>query len=305
MKNNLLLPLVMMTLGALSACGGGGGGGNGTSATLSSFSSWSAVGNTSCITVPGISQSGTYTYNLDSGVVTGASLQPAYSGASLAATFIESAQGSTFTISPVGHSPLTFTEGVDTIEDLNIDTRITVAISADETRFALLVKPLDFGWDYQSFGIWSTGNGTGSGTYGAISFGAATPGGSIPTAGTATYTGVTGGRYMDGSGQDWITSSFMTAAANFGTRSIDFTTRGTQSSPDLINSTANSNLDMSGTLRYSAAANKITGSVSTVSGHTGTVTGQFYGPSAQEIGGTFSLTSGSLGAYAGAFGGKR
>jgi hypothetical protein len=298
-----LMPLVTMTLGTLTACGGGGG--NGTSATLSSFSSWSAVSNNSSITVPGISQSGTYTYNLDSGVVTEASLKPAYSGASVAATIKESVQGSTFTISPVGQSPLTFTKGVDTIEDLNINTRITVAISADETRFALLVKPLDFGWDYQSFGIWSTGNGTGSGTYGAISFGAATPGGSIPTAGTATYTGVTGGRYMDGHGQDWITSSFMTAAANFGTRSIDFTTRGTQSSPDLINSTANSNLDMSGTLRYSAAANKITGSVSTVSGHTGTVTGQFYGPSAQEIGGTFSLTSGSLGAYAGAFGGKR
>lgn len=303
MKKILWMPLVVMTLGALSACGGGGG--NGTSATLSSFSSWSAVSKNSSIIASGISQSGTYTYNLDTGAVTDASLQPAYSGASLTATFNESLQGTTFTIFPVGHDPLKFTRGIDIIEDLNINPSISAAISADETRFALLVKPLDFGWDYQSFGIWSTGHGTGSGTYGAISVGAATPGVSIPTTGTATYTGITGGRYIDGNAQDWFTSSVMTAAANFGTRSIDFTTSGTRSTQDLINSTANSDLDMFGTLRYVAATNKITGSVSTVSGHTGTVTGQFYGPSAQEIGGTFSLTGGRLGAYAGAFGGKR
>jgi len=102
----------------------------------------------------------------------------------------------------------------------------------------------------------------------------------------------------------------MTATANFGTRSIAFATSNTATSTDLISSTANSNLNMSGTLTYSAGVNQFTGSVTTVGGGpsnaamSGTATGKFYGPTAQEIGGTFGLTNGSTG-YLGAFGGKR
>jgi hypothetical protein len=306
MEKFLSMPLVFMTLGALSACGGGGGGGgNGTSATLSSFSSWSAVSKNSTIIASGISQSGTFSYNLETDAITTARWEPAHTGASFTANYDQSGQATTVTISPVGQPLLTFTRNTDSFEDLKIDSSIGTALSVDRKNFALVAKPSLRGWDYQSFGIWSTGHGTGSGTFGAISFGAATSGGSIPTSGTATYTGVTGGRHLDGNAQHWFTASSMTAVANFGARSIDFITRGTRISQDLKGMTANSNLDMTGTLTYAAATNKITGSVSTVSGHTGTVTGQFYGPSAQEIGGTFSLTGGRLGAYAGAFGGKR
>jgi len=301
MRRLLTAPLSALALGALTACGGGGG----TSATLASFSSWSAVSRNSSITVEGISQAGTYTYDAGTDRLTSVSLGASSTGASYTATYNTNGQVTAVTLSPAGQAPISFNSNTDTLGYLIINSSIDAAISADRTKYAFAANPYDFGWDYQSFGVWATGAGTGSGTFGSISVGSATPGASIPTTGTATYGGYTAGRYSSGIGQTWFTSSSMTAAANFGTRDIAFTTTGTQITPDLIASSANSNLNMTGTLSYAAATNQITGNVTTTGGLTGTVTGRFYGPSAQEIGGTFSAMGGGLEGYAGAFGGKR
>ncbi len=302
MKSLLNMSAACLAVVSLAGCGGGGG----TSATLASFSSWSAVQRPSAITVEGISQAGTYTWNSGTDRITSRVDGASQSGASYTATYDANGNATAVTLTPAGGSGVSWsrTSG-DTFGYLIINNNIDAAISADGTKIGLAANPYDHNWDYQTFGIWTTGAGTGSGTYGAMSIGAQTAGASIPTSGTATYSGYTGGRYVNAVGEYWFTSSAMTAAANFGTRSITFTTTGTQVTPDLINVANNTNLNMSGTLTYAAATNQITGNVSTTGGMTGTVNGRFYGPSAQEIGGTFAVTGAALAGYAGAFGGKR
>ncbi len=288
---------------ALSGCGGGGGG---TSATLASFSSWGAVQPGTSVIVEGISQSGTYTWDSASDLVTARTDGGSTSGASYRATYDANGNATSVTLTPAGGSSISWSRSAgDTFGTLNINSNIDAVVSADGTRYALAANPFAYGWDYQSFGVWTTGAGTGSGTYGAMSVGAMTAGSAIPTSGTATYSGYTGGRYVDGSGAYFFTSSSMTASANFATRNIAFSTSGTQVTADLSNSSGNSGLNMSGTLNYSAATNQISGSVTTGGGMSGSVNARFYGPSAQEIGGTFSLTGAGIEGYSGAFGGKR
>ena len=302
MKAQYKLASSFLLAALLTGCGGGGG----TSATLASFSSWNAVQRPSAFTVEGISQSGNYTWNSSTDRITSRVDGTSQSGAAYTGTYDANGYATAVTLTPAGGSSVSWsrTSG-DTFGYLILNSNIDAAVSADGSKIGLAANPYDYNWDYQTFGIWTTGAGTGSGTYGAMSIGAQTAGSAIPTTGTATYSGYTGGRYVNAAGQYWFTSSAMTAAANFGTRSIAFTTTGTQVTPDLINVANNTNLNMSGNLTYAAATNQITGTVTTTGGLSGSVNGRFYGPSAQEIGGTFSVTGAGLEGYAGAFGGKR
>lgn len=290
---------------SLVGCGGGGGGG---SATLSPFVSWDNIQRNSTVVVEGISQSGTYNYNSGTDRITARTIGSSSSGATYTASYDSNGDVTAVTLTPAGGSPISWRRSAgDTFGVLIINNNIDAVISADGSRYALAANPFGYGWNYQSFGVWVTGAGTGSGTYGAMSIGAATPGASIPTTGSATYTGFTGGRYINGAGEYFFTSSSMSAVTNFSTRNITFTTTNTQQTPDLQSNTItnNSNLNMSGTLTYSAATNQITGNVTTTGGLNGTVNARFYGPSAQEIGGTFAVDSGGLEGYMGAFGGRR
>ncbi len=304
-KSIKLLGAAAVVIG-ITGCGGGGGGGG--SATLSPFVSWDNIQRNSSVVVEGISQSGSYTYNSGTERVTARTLGSSSSGASYTASYDSNGNVTAVTLTPAGGSPISWSRSAgDTFGVLIINNNIDAVVSADGSRYALAANPFDYGWNYQSFGIWVTGAGTGSGTYGAMSIGAATPGSSIPTTGNATFTGFTGGRYINASGEYFFTSSSMSAATNFGTRNITFTTTNTQQTPNLQSNTItnNANLNMSGTLTYSAATNQITGNVSTTGGLNGTVNARFYGPSAQEIGGTFAVDSGGLEGYMGAFGGRR
>jgi hypothetical protein len=310
MRHALQFALLISATAALTACGGG----SGTSATLSggggdsaSFTSWNAVQRSSSITVNGISQSGTYAYNTLTDLITSRTGDASISGASYSATYDSNGQATAATITPAGGSSISFSRGTDTFGELIINNNIDAVISRDGTKYALAANPYDYGWNYQTFGVWATGAGTGSGTYGAISVGAETAGSAIPTTGTATYSGYSAGRYVNSAGDYWFTGSTMTAATNFNTRSIAFATSGTQMTSDLRTVTNNANLNLTGSLSYASATNQISGPVTSTGGLTGTVNGRFYGPTAQEIGGTFSLTSGSnaLEGYAGAFGGKK
>ena len=161
------------------------------------------------------------------------------------------------------------------------------------------------GWDYQTFGTWVTGAGTGSGKAGNYSIGVATSGSSIPASGTATYTGSTGGRYADAGGLDYFTSSDLSAVANYATRSISLSSTGTKVTRDLLNQSTNNNLNFTGTMTYSAASNDISGTIVTTGGLNGTTKGQFYGPSANELGGSFTATGAGLETYSGAFGAEK
>ena len=301
-----LLSISVLLSGVLAGCGGGGGGASPN--TVTGFTSWSAIQRNTTVVAEGLSQSGTYNYNVGADLVTSRTLGPASVGASYSASYDQNGLATAATIVPAGGSAISWSRAAgDTFGFLIINNNIDAVVSVDGSRYALAANPFGNLWDYQSFGVWVTGAGTGSGTYGSISVGAATAGASIPTSGSATFNGISGGFYVDNLGQQFFTSSSMSAVTNFATRTVAFSTTNTQVTRDLLNVSANANLNMTGNLSYAAATNQISGGVATVGGLTGSVTARFYGPSAQEIGGTFALDAGvgGLQGYAGAFGGRR
>ena len=175
------------------------------------------------------------------------------------------------------------------------------------------------GYTYQTFGAWlNTGSGVVTENY--FSTGNLTEPGTLPVAGTASYTGQATGSLVDAATRDsGDTAAMMNATADFGARTVAFSTTGTTSlsinaAPGTLHS-ANPGLNMSGTLSYAGGSNVFTGAVTTVNGMSGNATGRFYGPgiavatptkvvgAPPEIGGTFAVM-GTVGAMQGAFGGK-
>jgi hypothetical protein len=306
----LLTPLTAVVL---SGCGGSGSGGS--SATLSPFTSWSSIQRSTSVTVEGVSQSGNYTWDSGTDLITSRTAGAAADGASYSGSYDSNGDLTAVTLTPSGGASISWDSNAgDLIGSASAGgIAFDGAISANSTNYALAANPFNpsNGWDYQSFGIWVTGAGTGSGAYGAMSVGSMTPGSSIPTSGSALFSGTSGGRYVNALGQYYFTVSNMSASVDFSSRTVLFSTFGTQVSPDLLFFNPDGNLDMSGLLSYSAATNQITGQVDALAaGLSGSVNGRFYGPVAQEIGGTFALENplsppGSVEGYVGAFGGKQ
>ncbi len=187
---------------------------------------------------------------------------------------------------------------------------VGVAVSQDGSKFAIYpYSPTALGWEYQTFGVWETGRGTGSGTAGAVSVGSATSGANITSSGIAMFTGVSGGAYINASGADYLTKSLVALTTDFSARTIGFTTTSTVKAltGSLTAGTSDPNLNMSGTLTWTSGTNAFAGTVTTTGGTlSGNANGRFYGPSATEAGGVFYLkpTSG-VESYGGAFGAKR
>jgi hypothetical protein len=299
--------LMTLAIAGLTACGGGGGSG-GVGVTVTPFTSWSAVLPGSTIVASGDSQQGTYSYNTGTEKVTATTVGVQQSGATFTESFSATPPfylAQTVRFQTASGTDIRFTRGVDTFGFLNINSYFWFVESADGTKNAIMADPVETGWEYQSFGIWTTGVGTGSGTHGAASAGAPTPAGSIPTSGTATYLGFAGGRHVASDGTYYYTLAAMQTTANFATRQLAFSTTYTEQTADLISSAENSSLRMTGTLNYASGSNQFSGAISTDGGMTGSATGRFYGPAAQEIGGTFSATGPGVQSYGGAFGGAR
>jgi hypothetical protein len=284
------------------------GSGGGSSSTLAPFVKFSSIALPGAVKINGSSQQDRYDFNTGTPVVT-----PFDSRASYVGTY--DANGLTTKValtSALGTTITVDTAAGGVISNLAAFPNVNVGISANKQDYVLSGRPQspDWDWDYQTFGVWTTGAGTGAGTVGVASVGAETAASAIPVSGTGNFVGASGGRYVDSTGVNTFVGSDMTATANFGTRSIAFATTNTRTSTDLITPSSNTNLNSSGTLSYSAWVNQFTGVISTVGGGasnaamTGIATGKFYGPTAQEIGGTFAVT-GSGAAYFGAFGGKQ
>jgi hypothetical protein len=150
-------------------------------------------------------------------------------------------------------------------------------------------------WNYQSFGYWLTFPSASSALAGAISFGNVTPMAGIPTSGTATYTGLSSGGYVDQTGAVFVHAAQMQSTVDFGARSVAFSTSNTTISPlNTATPTAFPALNLTGNLTITSGVNQFTGAVTAPGGGgtpamAGTATGRFYGPNAQEIGGVFSL----------------
>ncbi|OYZ25507.1 MAG: hypothetical protein B7X82_10470 [Hydrogenophilales bacterium 17-64-65] len=175
----------------------------------------------------------------------------------------------------------------------------------NSTSVAVMAKPIDLGWDYQTFGIWETGRDSlTSRKFGAMSVGN-NAGTAIPGSGTATFAGYATGSYVSPAGTGTTVFADLTVDADFGTQTLIFKADNTQTSSDWVTFTPNNNLNLNGTLSYAAGTNRFTGTVNSVGGLTGNSTGQFYGPNAEELGGVFLLQGGGVETYAGAYGAKQ
>lgn len=158
-------------------------------------------------------------------------------------------------------------------------------------------------FQYMTFGDWSDVGGS-SGTVPAVGgffvAGQETAPGNIPTSGTATYVGATGGLYLNGGAVSDFVSQFR-ADANFAARQLAVSTSGMQ-----VGGVLTPQFDYAGTLSYAPGSNQFNGAILTVTpgAGMGTATGKFFGPTAQEIGGVSDMSYGSARAI-GVFVGKR
>lgn len=177
------------------------------------------------------------------------------------------------------------------------------------------------GYTYQTFGVWATYVGATAFSENYFSAGVMTTPGTLPVVGTASYTGQAAGSLVDAATRDPAdTTATMNATVDFAARTVAFATTGTTSLSNNAAAgtlpTANSGLNMSGTLSYAAGSNTFTGAVTTTNGMSGNATGRFYGPgigaatatkvigAPPEIGGTFAVMGAGVGAMQGAFGGN-
>ena len=302
---NLLIAFPAMFL--LSACGGGGGGGSaiGGGGGPAPFTKWSDITPPTTVTTSGISQDGSYISPAPTYTVT--SLTDHGTSTASSATITYGAGGAVERISiNTPHTTVTWDQASGDV--FTVTPSVTAVNDPAGTKVGVAAEPTFWGWDYQTFGLWVTGRGLGSGTLGAITVGAPTAGSAIPVAGSATFTGWSSGLYLNATGTvDSITDAPLTVNANFVTRTLNLATTGSgKTSMQTAIFTAAPNLDMTGTLTYAAGTNSFTGPVTATGGMTGTSTGQFYGPNAEELGGVFSLT-GVVGveSHAGAYGAKQ
>lgn len=143
----------------------------------------------------------------------------------------------------------------------------------------------------------------------------------LPTSGTAAYTGKAIASMVDTTNREpYDAISTVNITIDFATRSVSVSTTGTTSvSSNAAVSTPYSStpaLNLSGTLTYSAAGNTFTGVVTSADGMSGNVTGRLYGPgiasattskvagAPPEIGGTFALMRAGSSVMQGSFGGQ-
>lgn len=166
---------------------------------------------------------------------------------------------------------------------------------------------------YARFGHWAESSHSGQALeFGVFHAGSETPLAQVPTAGTATYRGATGGVAFDGGVAMRIFSPNMTLTADFAGRTLSGTAlsfsaiqlagsqTGQPSAPPF------SQLDLSGTITGNGFTGAAASAATTAGPGTGTFVGRFYGPQALEAAGTWNVenASGSMKAW-GSFGATR
>ena len=288
----LALPLI------ISACAGSSSSTSSTSSTVTpsaaAFTSWSTYapgtavsfsdGSTSAINASGnITQSdsaGSATLTLNGGGT---------------ATAISATNGST-TVNLSSSNGDTLASGFGGAS--------TLALSKNQTTMAVFANPTTNAYEYQTYGAWGAyGNG---GAAGAISVGNATPLAGLPTSGTGAFVGGASAYYIDPSNNAYLVNATLNVNVDFAGRTASFSTSNSAMTGGPSGTAiGNSALDLSGNLSYGAGSTKLTGTVTSTSGMTGSANGKFYGPVANEIGGTYAVSGSGVGSMVGSFGGKR
>ena len=134
-------------------------------------------------------------------------------------------------------------------------------------------------------------------THGAFVTGYRTPDGSVPTSGSATYTGSVTGRVAYANSQsvgvDYLTGK-ASLQANFGSGSISGDLTNMQSGYGPWNSVSLLGSISGGNFTGTSAATSAPGTPSSMSGSaTGTFAGMFFGPTAEELGAVWTLYDGA------------
>ncbi|MBW8306795.1 MAG: transferrin-binding protein-like solute binding protein [Thiobacillus sp.] len=297
---------------ALSACGGGGGGTAPTTVTplaTTAFTKWSDVTPNVEYKADGLGQEVTGTASggqfvaiEPSGVADGYSAYLTFDSALQLSQLKLTTPDPTLVVLDKAAAGTTFADVTFPPE-----TSPQFVGARNSTDVAVMAKPIDLNWEWQTFGIWETDRDSlTSRKFGAMSVGAPTIGTAIPGSGTATFAGYSAGSYVDTAGKGTTVFAALTVGANFGTQTLTFNTANTQTSSDWVTFTPNNDLNLNGTLTYAPGTNRFTGSVNNPGSRlTGNSTGQFYGPNAEELGGVFLLQGSGVETYAGAYGAKQ
>lgn len=161
------------------------------------------------------------------------------------------------------------------------------------------------GWTYQTFAHYTDPKN--NVIHGYQSIGDETPAGSMPTAGTATYTGITTSYLVEAGQADRQLTADVKAVADFAKKGLSFET-GNPYFHELNNgvrvSTAANGYNMSGSASWAANSNSFKGEAATANGLKGGLLGKFYGTQAAETGGTYGLQGGGK-QLIGGYGAKR
>ncbi len=152
-----------------------------------------------------------------------------------------------------------------------------------------------------AYGMWAILDTTSAGRIGAFAIGDRTPVASVPTTGTATYTGTMIGAGSGTAAQVAVLGNAQ-IVANFATKSVttNFTNILTE---NLVTGARVALPNLTGTSVISAAGTGYSGPISGT-GLTGTVGGSFRGPDALETSGYWSAGGGGS-SYLGSYGAKK
>jgi hypothetical protein len=182
----------------------------------------------------------------------------------------------------------------------------TTFTSVRTDAVAMVANPHALDWNYQSFGVWSKPDVSSREFIYALSYGAASPGASVPVQGAATFTGRLAGMLAQPKGQNFMAAADVSVHVEFGPRSLGFSSRGTTILRDSSSAIAAPHLDLSGVMTYAPGSNAFSGTLATSNGQmSGSTSGRFYGPAAEELGGAFLVKSQDGAAFTGAYGAKR
>jgi hypothetical protein len=306
MRTGLRPASSVVILATLGACGGGGGGGAANPSAIEvPLTSFAVIAPNQTVVMEGTSaaMTGTATESAGATTITSAVRNPIDSATvkfsydstrALSAISVTTPQASfSFDRNTPGHSVSCSGRGTCRAENATTDV--------------LAIDPFVTGWNYQSFGVWGTVDLVGPNwQLGAVSAGNPTSGGSLPTTGTATFTGLASGIYIDLLGKLNATVAGMSAAVNFGSRTIQLSTSNTTFGTSNTGTRTDNGLNLSGTLSYTQGVNSFSGPVQTQNMLlSGQGAGRFYGPAAEEIGGVYSLQGTGVSRMIGGFGGKR
>lgn len=296
----------VIVLGFVAALGGCGGGGSAVRMPDGPFTSFSAIVPNQVTVMPGVSQTASGTSDTSGTILSGTVGPVDSANSTLKLTYDTTMSLSAISVA-TPTSTVSFSKAAgDTIA---CTSGVCAASNASGTASGVVIDATAsaIGWNYQTFGVWDKLPTSTTWQAGAISAGAPTPASAVPTTGSATFTGLASGFYIDPAGTLYGTAASMQAIADFTNRSIGFSTSNTQVSTTGGTVTPNSGLNLSGSLSYTAGTNLFSGTVTTAnSALSGTATGQFYGPNTEEIGGIYSLQAPTgVSGMLGGFGGKR